>query len=141
MSGEYVQREDVDAVIPAHILVKALDDDGDGEEDNGLWEKLAAKVQKQVDGYLAARFSLPLPSIPDLISSAALTLVCETIYDRAGFSDQENPWSGRAKGVLALLQSIMKGDLGIGDGFESAHGTSGIVSEPSKTYNGGRLMV
>jgi len=141
MSSPYVQRDEVDALIPPGVVIKALDDDGDGEEDEGVWEKLADTIQNVIDGYLAPRFSLPLATVPKLVKSCALTLANEAIYDRCGFSGDKNPWASRSKAVHQLLQNIMNGDLGLGVDHEPANATPGIVSEPSKMHRAGQMMI
>jgi len=130
----------MDAVLPPHILVKSLDDNGDDVEDVGLWDKVAAAVATTIDGYLAPRYALPLASVPKLVSGAALTLAAEMLYDRAGFSEERNPWAARARAIRDLLKQVASGGIGIGSDFDPS-GASGTVTETSKTYNGGRLMV
>ena len=141
MPDPYVQREEVDALIPPAVVIKALDDDNDGEEDEGVWDKLATTIQNVIDGYLAPRFSLPLATVPKLVKSCALTLANEAIYDRSGFSGEKNPWAGRSKAVHELLKSIMTSDIGLGPDYEPANETPGIVTEPSKMYREGRMMI
>lgn len=129
----------MEAILPSHILDKALDDNNDDVEDTGLWDKVAAAVATTIDGYLAPRYTLPLESVPKLVAGAALTLAAEMLYDRAGYSDERNPWAARARGTRDLLKQVASGSIGIGADYESSS-SSGSVSEPSKTYNGGRLM-
>ncbi|HMO52313.1 MAG TPA: DUF1320 family protein [Kiritimatiellia bacterium] len=136
----YLQDE-ITSRLPKHILLKALDDNGDGVEDDGLWAAVAEAASGAVDAYLEGRYALPLSRVPALVREAAEVFGCEMIYDRAG-QVKENPWRDRANGMRATLQKVSEGAMSLGDDLEPAGGPGGLVSEPAKTHrtNGG-LMV
>lgn len=137
----YVTRDQLEAVIPPQLIPKALDDDNDGQEDDGVWDGIVVTVTRRINGFLVGRYDLPFPSVPDLVASAALIFAAEIIYDRNGFSNEQNPWAARAKEELRRLEKIADGTLGLGDEYDPAH-SGGLVSEPSKTHRtDGRLMV
>jgi phage gp36-like protein len=137
----YIEQTDLAGKIPPSILLKAVDDNGDGVEDAGIWTAIATSVDETIDGYLEMRFFLPLPAVPKFIKDTARILACEACYDRVGFSGEKNPWSERAKAALAVLERIAKGELNLGSELEETSSEGGIVSEPSKVYRtDGRMM-
>lgn len=141
MPDPYVSKTDVEAVLPPEILTKALDDNNDDAEDAGLWDKIVDAVTLQIDGFLAPRYSLPFDTIPKLVTSSAITLAAEMVYDRCGFNAEKNPWTARANATRALLEKVAEGRVGLGADFDPAEDTSGIVTEDARTESGGRLIV
>ena len=141
MPDTYVIRADVEGLVPPHIVLKALDDDADGEEDTGTWDKIVTVVTKTINGYIEARYALPLDPIPSLVSGCALPLFCEALYDRCGFSNEDNPWSSRARAARDTLASVSRGEIGLGPEHGHPHEAPGSVSEPSRMASGGRLMI
>ncbi|MBU4460298.1 MAG: DUF1320 domain-containing protein, partial [Verrucomicrobia bacterium] len=68
----YVTKADLEGLIPPQFITEALDDDGDGVEDAGLWDKVAAQAGEAVDALLGQRFEVPFAApVPPLVSQAA----------------------------------------------------------------------
>ena len=42
----YLTKADLDGLIPPQFLLEALDDDQDGQEDAGLWDKIAQQASR-----------------------------------------------------------------------------------------------
>lgn len=79
----YVTREQVAARIPPPVLNDALDDNGDGTEDDGLFDQVVAAASQEVDGYLAGLFTVPFTDpAPAKVKAAAFAFTCEAIYQR-----------------------------------------------------------
>jgi phage gp36-like protein len=90
----YVQLSDISGSIPADFLTQALDDNGDGQADPGVFDQVATDVGTDIDAYVGLRYQLPLGTpYPPVISSAAKVLACERLYKRRGTTDDKNPWS------------------------------------------------
>lgn len=134
----YTSRDALVTQIPPAFLLEALDDDNDGTEDSGLLAALLASVDDEVDGYLEARHSLPLPTVPRMVATAALHLACEALYARRGYhadSEPRNPWSGRADSARALLRAIRAGEQPLQIDIPKADPQISVISEPAPLHS------
>ncbi len=60
--SHYIQLEDLDSLIPNGWVVQALDDDGDGNADTLLWDKVRAAAEDAVNGVLSTSLAVPVDS-------------------------------------------------------------------------------
>jgi phage gp36-like protein len=133
----YTTRAAVEAHIPPDFVVKALDDDNDGNEDTGVFAACLAAVEDEIDGYLEPRYSLPLASVPKMIATAALHLLCEALYARRGYgidTDPKNPFAGRGSSARALLREIRGGIVPLTTTTEKAKSQVDLIGEQSSLY-------
>jgi phage gp36-like protein len=135
MPTPYVLYADMAARLPLDFLVQALDDNGDGAVDPGLWDQVAAAVAKEIDGILGVRFNVPFVNpIPAPVVTAAEVLAAELLYGRRGFQGEEkNPWAAQAKTQRTTLAKIAAGEVPLGPTNNRAKPSASIVSEPSKS--------
>lgn len=136
MSAPYTTAENVLAAVPAEIRDELLDDHGSGLPDPAKWALVEQSVRDEIDGYLARRYTLPLPGPqpPVLVRSAALVLAAELLYHRRGYADDSNPWASRAKMVRAKLEAVATGADSLPlDSVRKPSGT--VISEPSRTHS------
>jgi len=137
----YIDRASVIAKLPDRFLVEALDDDGDGEEDAGLFDGILANAEREIDGYVEGRYALPLSPVPAFLGTAALVLVLEALYYRRGFDGETNPWRNRASETRARLRRIASGEETLVAGTEKAAPGITAITEPARTHSkGGRLL-
>jgi phage gp36-like protein len=134
----YSSRTAIETLIPPQFIVQALDDNGDGSEDTGLFEAIATAADAQVDAYLGGRFATPFPDpAPALVAEAAKVFIAETLYSRRGFAGEANPYTARANKFRSQLEAIGNGDGSLGGVSEApAAGNRSpisIVTEPSRT--------
>jgi phage gp36-like protein len=79
----YVTRQQVEDKIPPPVLLDALDDDGDGQEDSGRFDSIVATASQEVEGYLAGLYTVPFSDpAPAKARAAAFAFTCELIYNR-----------------------------------------------------------
>ena len=110
----YTTRAAVEALIPRPLLLRALDDNGDGAEDTGLFDNLSDSADDQVNGMISTRYALPLDPtipIPDIITQSALYFLLESIYQRNGIAAGGNPWSQQAMQFREQLKRIGRGEI------------------------------
>jgi hypothetical protein len=144
----YVDRSQVEAKLPPQFLLQALDDDGDGLEDEGVWDAIAAEADEAVEGFLEGRYAIPFAegSVPRIVSNAAKLFALETLYMRRGYSkdtDPPNPWAAAATAMRARLARIGAGEepLHPDTGVGGAPGdTVVVVTEPSRTTSSSGRM-
>ena len=139
----YVEQADIEALIPADFLKQALDDDGDGEADSGVWDKVVAAVQDEIDGALGQKYAVPFADpYPAVVKAAAKVLTLWSVYQRRGFHGDANPWETEAKRQRDKLDKIGSGkDALTPDNLGKKPGGI-VITEPSKLFDrGGNLMV
>ncbi len=79
----YVTRDQVEDKIAPPVLLDALDDDGDGQEDSGRFDSIVGAASQEVDGYLAGLYAVPFADpAPAKVRAAAFVFTCELIYNR-----------------------------------------------------------
>jgi phage gp36-like protein len=132
----YSTRADLEAIIPPQFIVQALDDNGDGTEDDGLFAIIAASADAQIDGYLSGRYATPFSPVPPLVRECAKVFIAESLYQRRGYNSEANPYTARANQLRKQLESIGNGNGSLGGVSESGSSPRppiSIVTEPSRT--------
>lgn len=134
MATPYVTMSQMNARLPAVFLVQALDDDRDGTADTGVWDAVATAVKEEIDGILGVRHTVPFSNpIPAAVTAAAQILAAEALYNRRGFSGEEqNPYAALAKQHRATLAKIAAGEIPLSPEIKRAAPSASIVSEPSR---------
>jgi phage gp36-like protein len=135
----YALRADIEARIPPAHLTEALDDNGDGLEDVGLFAKIAAGVDSEIDGALSQRYALPLASAPAFLRAGACVLTCETLFQRRGIPADQNPFTAAAGKFRAKLEDIASGKSPLEVGTPPARPPISIITEPAGTVPRSRL--
>lgn len=131
----YFTRSEIVAKLPADHLLEALDDDGDGVEDPGLFDQLVASAECQAHALLVNRYDTPLPPEMDehkAVAEAVKTFLLEELYKRRGWfedSTPRNPWSAQAKLMAKLLGQLNPRE-------DQRTPPVGVVSEPSRLEGG-----
>lgn len=134
--ADYVALSDLSGLIPGAFAAEALDDDGDGVADTGVWTQIAADVARFIDGVLGGRFAVPFTApLPAIVVSAAKVLACEQLYIRRGRKAEDNPFASQASAVRKQLASIAIGKEALSPSAERARASVSIVSEPAKTFS------
>ena len=90
-------------------LVEALDD-----------------ASQEIDGYLGARYTLPLPSVPKLLKRCAIDIALYRVASESDARTEER--RTRYKDAVKLLEAISKGTV-----------TLGLPEPESKTVHGVRV--
>jgi phage gp36-like protein len=109
----YVTQAEIEAEIPAQLLARALDDDGDGVTDDGVLAQIIANAARDVDGALEGRFDVPFAApAPAVVREAAFVFTCETLFSRRRQSVEDvNPYRERADKLRTKLERIAAGEL------------------------------
>lgn len=110
-----VADRDLDGVIDADIIEKALND-----------------ATAEIDTWLAAKYSLPLPTVPDVLVRLCADI---TLYRLAAEADQAtDERRKRYEDAVQLLKAISRGDasLGMPDPPKSSNGAVTLISGPRR---------
>jgi hypothetical protein len=129
----YLVRADVEGKIPPAQIIEALDDDNDGIEDAGLWDKIADGINGEIDGVLSQRYAIPLPTIPAWLRPGACVLACETLFQRRGIAADSNPFTSAAGKFRTKLEAIASGKASLEVGQAPAKPPISIITEAAGT--------
>lgn len=122
------------AKIPPQFVTQALDDDGDGVADPGLFDQIVANAQTEIDGILGQRFAVPFQNpIPAIVADAALKLVGYDLYFRRGTADDKNPFKKAADDIRAELKKIAEGAKPLTPDLQRKLPSASAITEPAKT--------
>jgi phage gp36-like protein len=108
VSDPYTTTAAIEAKIPGAILDDALDDNGDGQRDDGLLTTIIANATDAVDAMLCNRITLPLATVPASVKNAALWFAVEEIYGRRQAELPKN-FAAAIKEARAWLEAIRSG--------------------------------
>lgn len=142
----YIELSDLTGSIPAHDLIRALDDDNDKAIDAAAWAKVQADACEEVDAHLESRYATPitLTPLPRIIKRAAIAFACELCYRRRGTSDELNPWSKQAAAFRKQLSAIQAGELKLSSSPDSdaaaPDAPAVIITEESPMGSGGTRL-
>lgn len=122
------------AEVPPQFITQALDDNGDGTADAGLFDQIVANAQAEVDGILGQRYTVPFQNpVPAIVVDATTKLVAERLYSRRGLDGEKNPWSKKASDVRALLKTIAKGEVPLTPAAAREKPSASAITEPART--------
>lgn len=120
-------------------LREALDDDGDGQVEEGLMDRLLNSASLAVDGFLQGRYITPLSPVPALAIEATLIFTLEKIYERRRQGPEEkNPYRERANEMRDRLKRIADREESLDARERPAFTPGAVISTPSK-MNGSTL--
>ncbi|GAB7078762.1 gp436 family protein [Megalodesulfovibrio paquesii] len=109
----YCTAADLEERYGAAAVLLLADRDGDGLADAGVIERAITDAAAEVDGWVAARYTLPLASPSPVLARCACAIAWYLLAgNRAG-----GPYEQERKGyedAVALLKAISKGDVRLG---------------------------
>lgn len=120
-------------------LNDALDDDGDGQVEAGLLDRLMASASGAVDAFLQGRYVTPLNPVPALAVEAALVFTVEKIYNRRKQGPNEkNPYEERATEMRRRLKNIADRKESLNAEEREAYRPGAVITRESR-LNGSTL--
>lgn len=135
--SNYVNRAWIAQRVPPQTLLEALDDNADGQEDDGLFDGLAESVSNDIDEKLGPDATVATA----LRTSAANILFCSLVYKRRGIADASNPWAKRETETLKELNDIATGARRAEPTPAPAGATTTLISERAKSFpQSGKLI-
>jgi len=122
----YCTLEDLEKIMPEQDLIELTDDDVPAAVIvTANVDKAIADAGELIDGYLRARYSLPLTPAPGLINTLACDIAVYRLYARRVKLTPPEGVSERYKNALKLLDLIQKGEITLGDGGAQTPEASG----------------
>lgn len=136
MATEYVTLDEMIAQVPSEYISQAMDDDGEGGADSGVWDAISVAVSDAVDGPLGQRYDVPFSSpFPAIVKQAARVYCAEMLFLRRGVNGDNNPWTDRADNMRSKLDRIADGTESLGPDFDKEAPSGSVIDEPARTYS------
>lgn len=110
----YCAKADILDLLEEQKLVQLTDDENTGLVNDARVDKAIADACGEVDGYLGARYPLPLPITPVIIRKCAVDIAIYNLFSRALGAPEER--RDRYKDAIAFLGKVASGGISIGAG-------------------------
>lgn len=137
----YADQTDIENAYGSDALLLLADRDGDQQVDAAVLDEALAAADATIDGYVGARYALPLEKTPQLLTQIAVDLVMYRLASQADSATEER--RNRHSDAIKMLQGISKGEirLGLDQPAESGTGKVHVEHEPRRFGRGsmGRL--
>lgn len=135
----YATQADLETRFGSEELAQLTDRINGSVIDAAVVERALADAEAEIDGYLAARYQLPLVSVPAALAQIACDIARYNLW-ADGFTE---PVRKRYEDAVIRLKSIARGDykLDAAAPLVEAIGSNEVsVSEPSRprVFNGAR---
>ena len=114
---EYCTAADVEAVIGRDALLNAAGDPATDTVDTDAVARAISATGSLIDGWLRARYSLPLPDVPEILRRAAVRLAhAEMVGENTTTSELVE---SRAAAAQKLVENIAAGRIRIGGDLDA----------------------
>jgi len=138
----YFTRAELEGKVPTQFITQALDDNGDGVEDDGAFDTLCTNISNDVDALLSPLFDVPFADpFPVLINQAARTFAAAELYRRRGVEDQRNPFAKDARDLSAKLTRIVQKQEPVPKDFPVSVPTVSASTERCKTVSQAGILM
>lgn len=122
----YASKADIDALYGERLLARIVDRDDDGEADTTGVEAALLSADRLIDGYVGSAYTLPLPSIPPILTELAIDIAVYRVSLELGSRTDE--MRIRYDDAVCRLKDISNGKLtlafpAVGTGDPSTGGT------------------
>jgi phage gp36-like protein len=109
----YCTLEDIKKAIPEENLIQLTDDDNLGVVNEDTVDDAVDYADQLIDGYLRGRYTLPLTSVPKLVTKLSLDLAVFYLYSRRLELEMPKGMESRYKNAVRILGEIQKGNLSL----------------------------
>ncbi len=136
----YITQQTVqDEIGGLNRLIEVLDDNGTGQLDAALLQRLMDSSGQAVEAFLQGRYVIPFAPAPSLVAEANLVFCLEKIYNRRKQGvDEKNPYEPRATEMRQRLKRISDRKESL-DAAELPAFTPGAVVQKCSSLNGSSL--
>lgn len=106
----YATAADMEARFGADELVARTDRNATGTVDGTVLARALADAGAEIDGYLAARYQLPLPTIPPMLARIACDIARYRLWEDLASDEVRR----RYEDARRLLEAISRGTVSLG---------------------------
>lgn len=109
----YASAAELATRVGADRLIEITDRDANGVGDDPMIDQALADADAEIDGYLAARYRLPLPTVPAVLVRIACDIALYRLLTLRRMGDIEDA-RVRYEDARRLLESISRGLVSLG---------------------------
>ena len=130
----YSTIDDIRALLPEDELLRLTDDEGLGSVDTARVDAAIARADADIDSYCAARYSVPVSPVPQLLRNISVDLAVYDLYSRTVISMPEAR-GRRHHDARRHLEGIAKGQATLGTQVPppGATGSGAETNKPTDT--------
>lgn len=131
----YASLDDLKKQLPEDLLLQLTDDAGAGIIDVAVADTALETADVEIDGYLGARYGLPITPVPAIIAKQAVDIAIYNLYARRQGPPEH--WQKRYENVIRFLERIADGRISLGadDPDEGAASSAEVVSTPERLFS------
>lgn len=127
----YTTRAEIEAEVPPPWLVKTLSDSADGIETSGLFDQICTNAAADIDGILAASYTVPFTSnVPAAVTAASRAFVLYKVWFRR-VGDEGNPAKAKRDEWEQILKDIASGKRPLGTATSPM---GGVIEAPTLLF-------
>ena len=127
----YSTIDDIRALLPEDELLRLTDDEGLGSVNTARVDAAIARADADIDSYCAARYSVPVTPVPQLLKSISVDLAVYDLYSRAVISMPEVR-GRRQRDARKHLEDIAGGRATLGTSEVPSPADTGSGAETNK---------
>ena len=137
--ASYAVLADVQDMVDDNELIQLTDDTGAGTVDTTLVASQLTKASNTIDGYLGARYALPLGTPPAILTDMCVDIAVYNMYGRR--QGPPDHWADRYKNTIAFLTKVSEGKITLGAGDPDGNGPADTpqVSGPGRIFTRDKL--
>ena len=109
----YAEIADLYAAASERELIAATDDEGLGAVHQDRALRALADASDEIDGYLGARYALPLAETPPILRKLCVDLAVHNLFSRRAHGPSESRES-RRQSAVRFLEQVAKGAISLG---------------------------
>ncbi|MFN3319939.1 MAG: gp436 family protein [Allorhizobium sp.] len=122
----YATLADIVARAGEEEILQIADRDNDGEVDADVIVAAIATAESEINGYISARYRLPLVQVPDLVKSWAVSIARYHLHRDGAPDHVVRDWKSAMDGLKDVARSLIS--LPITDGGEAPADDAGRVT-------------
>lgn len=137
--SSYAALADVQKMVDDVELVQLTDDTGAGTVDATLVADQLTLASAEIDGYLGARYDLPLATPPTILTNFCVDVAVFNMYARR--QGPPDHWQKRYDNAIKFLVNVSQGKitLGAGDPDGNANNETPQVTGPTRIFSRDKL--
>ncbi|MDG4811661.1 DUF1320 domain-containing protein [Hydrogenovibrio sp. 3SP14C1] len=132
MSQVYATQADMELRIGVEPLLVVADRDDDGVVDAEVVTAALEAAQAEIDAYIGSRFSLPVATVPKVVTDLCIDIALYKLSVDADASTDERRL--RYEDTVNLLRRFSKGEvtLGLSSPPKTTNGQARLISQPRR---------
>lgn len=106
----YATQADMEARFGRDELIARTDRNATGSVDGAVLDRALADADAEIDGYLAARYALPLPTVPPMLARIACDIARYRLWEDMASDEVRR----RYEDARRLLEMMARGTVALG---------------------------